>query len=104
MKVYIAGPYSSDPVRGTRAAVWAGETVLHYGDAPYIPHLTMFWDLMFPHPYLAWIELDMEWLRVCEGLIRLPGPSDGADAEEAEARRLGLQVWQGVAAYVNSKS
>ena len=103
MKIYIAGPYSSDPVRGTRNAISAGNTVRNYGDTPYIPHLTMFWDLMFPRGYQDWLDYDMEWLRTCDALIRLPGASDGAAAEEAVARSMGMKVWQGLEDYINDR-
>ena len=103
MKVYIAEPYSSDPVRGVRNAISAADYVMSQGDCPYIPHPTMFWDLVHAHPYEEWLEYDMEWLRVCDELIRLPGASDGAAAEEAEARRLGIKVWKGLAEYINDR-
>lgn len=103
MKIYIAGPYSSDPVAGTRNAISAGDTVLNCGDTPYIPHLTMFWHLMFPHPHNDWLGYDMEWLRVCDALIRLPGASDGAAEEEAAARARGMRVYQGLEKYTDDR-
>ncbi len=99
MKVYIAGPYSSNPVQGTRDAIWAAHYVMGAGDVPFVPHLTMFWDFLKPQPYEAWLAYDMEWLRVCDALIRLPGASKGADGEEAEALKLGLKIFHGLPEY-----
>ena len=103
MKVYIAGPYSSDPVQGTRDAITAGNNVLLSGDTPFIPHLTMFWDLLRPQPYETWLAYDMEWLRCCDALIRLAGESSGADLEEAEALKLGLRIFHGMGDYWEMK-
>ena len=93
MYVYIAGPYSSDPVLGTRNAVAVGDAVRSYGHAPYIPHLNLFWQYLRPHQHDYWLKLDFEWLRKCDAVLRLPGESPGADAEEIEAKRLGIPVY-----------
>ena len=100
MRVYIAGPYSLDPVGGTRRGIEAGNLVREFGHFPFIPHLTMFWDLLYPRPYEDWLAYDVEWLRQCDALIRLPGPSDGAGAEVAEAHRLGIPVYHGVTEFI----
>ena len=100
MRVYIAGPYSLDPVGGTRRAIEAGNLVRELGHFPFIPHLTMFWDFLYERLYEDWIEYDREWLKQCDAMIRLPGHSHGADEEEAEAHRLKIPVYHSVTEFV----
>lgn len=93
-KVYVAGPYTHGDVAGNvRAAIRAGNEIAKGGGAPYVPHLSHFWHLMCGHEWEFWMEQDLCWLRCCDALFRLPGASQGADVEEAEAARLGLPVF-----------
>lgn len=94
MKVYVAGPYFSDPVKNTDRAIEVGNMVLEYGHVPYVPHLTHFWNrLHTEHPEETWLAMHLEWLESCDAVIRLPGASNGADAEVARAKELGLPVY-----------
>ncbi len=95
-RVYIAGPYTiGDVASNVRAAIAAAEQVIQAGGAPYVPHLTHLWHVISPHDHAYWLALDLEWLRTCDCLLRLPGESRGADIEEAEARRIGLPIFSG---------
>lgn len=95
-RVYVAGPYSSDPVSCTRDAVHVAETLWDAGYAPYVPHLTMLWDLISPHECTShddrpfYLELDFQWLADCDAVVRLPGESLGSDREVALAEKLGI--------------
>lgn len=94
MKIYIAGPYSKpDPVLNTRNAILAAEEIVKLGHIPFIPHLTLLWQVVAPHDLEFWYAQDSVWLRFCNALLRLPGDSAGADKEEALARSLGLPVY-----------
>lgn len=105
MRVYVAGPYTKgDVVLNTRAAIEAGQTLLLAGHAPFVPHLTHFWHLMFPGPYEQWLELDLAWLEVCEALIRLPGESSGADGEVRRAIELKIPVYYSVGDFLHRPS
>lgn len=95
--VYVAGPYSSDPVLGTRAAIEAADWLAQRGFVPFIPHLTHFWHFLIPHPYEFWLEQDLEWLKKCDALLRLPGESSGADREVTMARTWHIPVFFDVA-------
>ena len=93
-RIYVAGPYSKpDPVINTRNAVLVAKRLVAAGLLPFVPHLSHVWHLVSPQPYRYWLEYDLHWLRVCDGVLRLPGDSPGADEECAEARRLGLPVY-----------
>ena len=80
MRVYVAGPYTlGDVALNVRAAIDAGNELLHNGHAPFVPHLSHFWHIIHPVEYRVWLAFDIEWLKVCGALIRLPGDSAGAD-------------------------
>lgn len=94
MLVYIAGPYSRpDPCENTHKAVAAANEVWDAGLIPVVPHLTHFWHTMTPKPYEQWLAYDLEIMRRCDAVLRIPGESSGADAEVAEADRLGIPVF-----------
>lgn len=97
--VYVAGPYSNpDPVENTHAALAVGDTFMRGGVVtPIVPHLTMTWHLVFPHPYEQWLAYDLEVMRRCDAVYRIVGPSSGADAEVAEAEAMGLPVFHEIA-------
>ncbi len=100
MRVFISGPYTKgDVALNVRNAIHAADAVLVLGHHPFIPHLTHFWHLVSPKPYEEWLAIDLVWLNKCDCLIRLPGESNGADKEVAEARRLGMPVYEGVEAF-----
>jgi hypothetical protein len=91
--IYIAGPYSSDPVGNTRRAIEAGERCWDMGGAPIVPHLSMLWDLLEPSPHSTWMERDLQVIARCDAAIRLAGESPGADREVAYARELVIPVY-----------
>lgn len=97
MRIYIAGPYTKgDVALNVREAIYAGNMVAHRGHIPFIPHLTHFWHMLIPHDIDFWYAYDIEWLKLCEGLLRLEGESKGADEEERIAREMGLPVFYNV--------
>lgn len=87
-RVYIAGPYTKgDVALNVRTAIEAADRVLKAGHVPFVPHLFHFWHLLIPGPYEQWTAMDLDWLKVCDVVWRLPGKSLGADAEERAARK-----------------
>jgi hypothetical protein len=97
MRIFIAGPYTSpDPAVNVRAAIDAATRILDAGHTPFVPHLTHFWHVIVPRPYETWTAWDLEWLKVCDAVVRLPGRSPGADAEMSEAANLGLAMFWGL--------
>jgi hypothetical protein len=81
--VYIAGPYTNpDPVLNTRNAIKVGAEIWRQHQVPVlIPHLTMFMHFLQPMSLDGWYEFDKAQLEHCDALLRLPGPSTGADME-----------------------
>ena len=97
MRIYVAGPYSSDPEANTQIAIEYGLKLMAEGHSPYVPHLTHFMDVAAneqgqPVPYQRWLELDFDWLPMCDELHRLPGESSGSDKEVELAESLGTPV------------
>lgn len=91
--VYVAGPYSSDPVGNTRAACELFHQLFDLGFAPIIPHLSMLLDFHKPRPWEDWMELDLPIVARSQAVYRMPGPSRGADCETAHAAALGIPVF-----------
>jgi len=88
--VYVAGPYTGDDhiISGNVSkAIAAGETLWSAGAFPLIPHLCHYWDVRYRHHYDEWMRWCLSWVAKCDMLIRLVGPSPGADKEVELALR-----------------
>lgn len=92
-KIYVAGPYSSDPQGNTDKAVDVAEELSKKGWCPHIPHLTHYWEKRHSHPYEFWLNYDNEWLPYCDALFRIEGDSSGADKEVSFAKAIGMTVY-----------
>lgn len=94
LRIYIAGPYSKpDPVLNTNRAIAIATELLHKGHHPFVPHLTMFWNVMRPTiTYEQWMEYDFAWVKMCDVVLRIPGLSPGADREVVLAASLHIPV------------
>lgn len=79
--IYVSGPISSDPIGGTRTAVLAAAQLMDAGLHPYVPHLSVVFDMIAPQPYERWMTLDFHVISRCDAVLRLPGISPGADRE-----------------------
>lgn len=97
VRVYVAGPYSADPDGCTRAAITVGDQLADAGYAPYVPHLSHFWDAQHPRGYEQWMALHLPWVEAADVVLRIPGVSAGADREVTHARRCGVPVVYSVA-------
>jgi hypothetical protein len=102
MKVYVAGPYSSDNVLGVLSNIrkgnrWAYQ-LLHQGFAPFSPWLDYHFVLEDHTNDLTvqdFYEYSMEWLRVSQAVFVQGNwqQSKGTLAEIAEAERLNIPVF-----------
>lgn len=96
--IYVAGPYSADPVSCTHTAVWTAGQIsfsLRASATPaaiFVPHVSMLSDIIMPQPYGAWLELDFAIVERSTAVVRLPGVSPGADRECALAVSLSIPV------------
>ena len=96
-RVYVAGPISKgDPTSNCQRAIHVGFKLMDAGYAPFVPHYSYFVDMASTHGlgrYEMWIALDLSFISVCHGLLRLGGASGGADREVAWAKELGVRVF-----------
>lgn len=94
VKVYIASPYTvGDVAVNVRKQIDAAEELMNLGFAPFAPLYSHFQHMVHPRPYEDWINLDLEWVTVCDCVLRLPGHSLGADGEVDLALDLGKPVF-----------
>lgn len=100
-RIYVAGPISAgNPEENCRRAVGMGFVLMDAGYAPYVPHYSWFVDVESTYGkgrYEQWLELDLSWISTCHALLRLPGPSAGADREVAWAHQIGVRVFYDLA-------
>lgn len=100
-RIYIAGPYTKGDVAvNVRNAYEVANRLADLGFAPFVPHATHFWHMLFPRPYEFWLKLDNQFLPYCEALLRIPGTSAGADAEVLLAQDLSIPVFHEIEALV----
>lgn len=93
LKVYVAGPYTKGDVAvNVRNAIGVADMLMGHGYIPYVPHLTHFWHMLHPRAYMEWMDLDCEWLKVCDVIWVMPGDSIGTDTEVAYAKKIGIPV------------
>lgn len=96
-RVYVAGPYTKGDVAvNVRNAYAVANELADLGFAPFVPHATHFWHMLFPRPYEFWLDLDNQFLPFCDAVLRIPGDSSGADKEVALAERLGKPVFTNI--------
>lgn len=96
-KVYIAGPYTNGDVeQNVRTSFETANDIADLGFAPFVPHYTHFWNLLFPRPYEFWLKLDREFLKCCDCVLRIDGFSKGADAEVELATSIGIPVFHNI--------
>lgn len=92
LRVYVAGPISSDVFDGVWRGFAAGKRMFQDGLAPFIPHADAFWFLGETY-WNAYLEYDLEYVAVCDAVFRLDGESKGADLECDVAASLGIPVF-----------
>jgi hypothetical protein len=97
MKVYIASPYTKGDIAvNVKRQIDCTDELLTLGFVPYTPLYSHFQHMAHPRPYQDWIDLDLEWIGVCDCLLRLDGESTGADNEVKLAYELGKQVFYSI--------
>lgn len=92
LRVYVAGPISSDVFAGVHRGFEAGKQMFVDGMAPFIPHADAFWFLGEGN-WNAYLEYDLEYVSICDAVFRLKGDSKGADLECAVADQLKVPVF-----------
>lgn len=99
LRIFISGPYTTNSVDWTARAIDIGQMVLHAGHAPFVPHLSHYWEtLHHANDYELWMQIDLAWVETADLVIRVPGRSSGADREVKLAESIGIPVfvWEDV--------
>lgn len=105
-RVYISGPLTDgDSLDGdvrlanVNRAIDAFAELAESAFSPLCPHLTEYVERRHPLriPYGKWIELDLPWIDVSDAVLRLPGPSKGADREVEYAFEHSVPVFHNIA-------
>lgn len=96
-KVYIASPYTiGDIAINVKNQMDIADKLIDMGFAPFVPLYSHFQHMAHPRPYEDWIKLDIEWIKSCDCLLRLPGESKGADDEVKYAMKIGIPVFYNI--------
>lgn len=94
IKIYIASPYTKGDVAvNVRVQLQMANRLMDLGFAPFAPLYSHFQHMAFPRPYEDWIKIDLEWVKVCDAVLRLPGESKGADGEVEFAQQNNIPVF-----------
>jgi len=101
-RIYIAGPYNADSavevLANIRAGIRAAARLLTRGYVPFCPFLDFSLFLTDEAGGITDGQIktySLEWLRVCDAVLLLPGweRSTGTAREMDEARNLGLPIY-----------
>ena len=94
IKVFISSPYSEgNQAENVKVQMDAANELISAGFAPYMPLYTHFLHIVYPKDYFTWIKLHIEYLLLCDVVLRLPGISKGSDYEVATAAQNGIPVF-----------
>ena len=92
--IYIAAPYAlPDPAQNTHRAIMVADELIFDGFIPYIPHLTLLWNLVSPRNTQFWYDYDLQMLKRCDAVLRVDGASVGADKEVELAKEWRIPVF-----------
>ena len=91
--VYISSPYTKgDQAINVRNQMVMTDELMTKGFCTITPLYTHFQHMIRPRNYEDWMKVDLELVRRCDVVLRLPGESSGADKEVAYAEKLGIPV------------
>jgi len=98
IKVYIASAYTvGDTGKNVKRQIDVTNELYRLGFNVFAPLVgTHFQHMVHPKPYDFWLALDLEWIDICDCVLRLPGESKGADIETAYAEKRGKKVFNNI--------
>ena len=92
LRVYVAGPISSNVFEGVARGSAAGRQLFLDGLAPFVPHFDAYWWLPEGN-WNAYLEYDLEYVATADAVYRLEGESKGADLECRIAQEHGIPIF-----------
>jgi hypothetical protein len=97
IKVFISSPYSiGNQEENVERQIECADRLYNLGFTCFIPLLSHYQHKIYPRVYRDWLDNDLQWLQVCDCLLRLYGESKGADIEEKAARELNIPVFYSI--------
>jgi hypothetical protein len=97
IKIYIASPYTiGNKEENVKRQIEVANQLMDLKYCPFTPLLSHYHNSMFERSYEDWMEIDFEWIKSCDGILRLEGESRGADAEIEFAKQLGISVFYSI--------
>ena len=100
VRVYIASPYWHENYfvrcENVMRQQEAADALISAGYAPFWPLHSHYLAQSFPRDEKVWLALSIEWIKACDFLVRLDGPSKGGDAEVAFAQSIDVLVFFGL--------
>jgi len=97
LKVYIASPYTKgDIARNIKRSFECYDNLLKRNFLPFAPLTSHFIHMIYPQNYETWLEIDLEWVKVCDCVLRLSGESKGADLEVKFANKNNIPVFYSI--------
>lgn len=95
--VYISSPYTQgDKLENVMFQMDVVEELYNLGYLPFSPLYSHFQEEVHPRDYESWMEIDLEWVKRADCVLRLGGYSPGGDREVAFAKELGKPVFFGM--------
>lgn len=97
-KIYVSGPMTGSGVMAENVAkgIEAGRKLIELGFAPYVPQLTHYLDPDNTIAHHVWMDVDLPWVQMADGVLRLPGVSSGADTEVRHARACRIPIFESI--------
>lgn len=91
--IYISSPYTiGNCAKNVRVQIEAAHRIMDMGHCPIAPLLNHYLEVHRYRPDEDWMVCDLELVRRCDAVLRLPGESKGADRETALADELDIPV------------
>lgn len=111
-RIYIAGPISKGPLaHNINQATEAFIELAKLGYAPFCPHWSVYASKCTNYAvgviciadatpneltHEQWLDIDFEWVKVSDAVLRLPGESVGADMEVGCAIAHSIPVYESI--------
>ena len=101
IKVYIASPYTlGDIAVNVKLQIDTVDELMDLGFAPFAPLYSHFQHMVHPRSYKDWIDVDLEWVKACDCVLRIGGESKGAEGEVLLAKQLDKPVFYDIESLV----
>ena len=98
--VFIASAYATGGgeavAQNVSDAMEAWHQLADHGLAGFCPHHSHFLHMRMFRERQVWLDHGLHWLAKCDCLLRLPGESEGADAEVAFAHANHIPVFHSI--------